>query len=643
MKKIVLLVMGAMMASSVSAKVVLPKFFTDNMVVQQNAVLTVPGVTTPGAKVMVKTDWKGGSASAKADDKGNFKVSMPTPAAGGPYTIIVSDGSGEDVVLSNVLSGEVWLCSGQSNMEMPIKGWGEVINVDEVVATAQHPDIRLLQIKKNTAFAPQTDAEVNMGGWVESTPGTMNFSAIAYLFALQMHNELGVPVGVIDSSWGGTVAEAWTGYDYLQNVSGFENELTAMKNANFSKEVMLSEYKRLENEWWKGVNDAMTGAAFDLAKYQTGKEWGRMPTDKNWEQTVLPGYDGLVWAQFKVTLPQSAAGKQLELHMCAIDNFDKTYFNGKEVGSANSWQTTRSYTVPGKLVKAGENVITMAIIDFDGEGGFRGPDSDMWVKVDGQTVSIAGDWNYKTGCQLSKMPTRPQAIDGPNFPNVLYNAMIHPLQVMPVKGVLWYQGCSNVGRAAQYETLFQALINDWRHLWKKDMPFYFVQLAGYLNPVNVQPNSEWALLRNSQAKALTLPNTGMAVAIDLGNPVDIHPTNKQEVARRLALIALNRDYGKNCEYAAPVCVSSKVENGKMVLKFNGAVKSTSSALTGFIVGDKSGKFAYANALLQADDTVVVSSPLIEEPIVVRYNWADYPGGNLYGTNGLPIAPFATDK
>ena len=635
--------MGTALACGMSAEVVLPQFFTDNMVVQQKSVLTVPGTARPGAKVSVRTDWDGGAASAVADKNGKFQLSLPTPAEpGGPYTMIFSDGSEKDLVLSNVLSGEVWLCSGQSNMEMPIKGWGEVINVDEVVGTAQHPDIRLLQIRKGTAYAPQDDAPVNMGGWVEASPGTMDFSAIAYLFALQLHNELGVPVGVIDSSWGGTFAEAWTGYDYLSTVNGFEDELAALKKSKFDKEALQKDYEEREAKWWQDLNDSAV-PTFDYAKYQTGKDWGKMPVPGPWEDSVLPGFDGIVWLQYRLNLPKEAAGKPLELHMCAIDDYDKTYFNGEQVGMTDNWMAPRSYMVPGNLVKAGENVITVAAIDFSSTGGFYGDPADMYVSAGGKTYSIAGEWSYKAGKNLSDMARRPQPVDGPHFPNVLYNAMIHPLKVMPVKGVLWYQGCNNVGRAEQYEPLFQALIKDWRHLWREDMPFYFVQLAGYLRPVNVQPDSQWAMLRNSQAKALSLPNTGMAVAIDLGNPIDIHPTDKQEVARRLSLIALNRDYGKDCEYAAPVCVNSKAENGKMVIKFNGAVKPTSTALTGFIIGDAEGNFAYANARLQGDDTVVLSSPLIAAPTVVRYDWADYPGGNLYGANGLPVAPFATDK
>lgn len=231
MKRLFLAGMGLCGAMTLGATVTLPKFFTDNMLVQRDATLKIPGKAAPGAKVTFRTDWAEKPFTTKADKEGNFKFEVPTPAAGGPYTMIFSDGTGDDLVLSNVLSGELWLCSGQSNMEYPVKGWTEIYNGDEVVATSQHPDIRLLQVRKNTSLTPLDDAEVNMGGWVESSPATMDFSAIAYLFALRLHDELGVPVGVIDSSWGGTYAESWTGFDYLGGVPGFEDDLASMKKA----------------------------------------------------------------------------------------------------------------------------------------------------------------------------------------------------------------------------------------------------------------------------------------------------------------------------------------------------------------------------------------------------------------------------
>lgn len=466
----------ALACCSIEAEIKLPSFITDNMVVQNNSKLTLTGNTESGKTVEVIPGWDGKTYRGKTDDKGRFSISIPTPASGGPYDLTVKSG---DVTktLYNILSGEVWLCSGQSNMEFPLNGnWASVMDRDIVVATANHPDIRLLQIKHKTAFTPQDDCDVNMGGWAECTPASVaNFSAIAYLFAQEIHGKLKVPVGVIDATWGGTPAEAWTSLGGIEKIEDFEKESDVLKSHAEGKKLMMKEY----------------------------------------------------------------------------------------------------YTS--------------------------------------------------------------------HYPTVLYNAMIHPLSTMPVKGVLWYQGCANVGRAGQYSKLFKTLIRDWRETWKDNLPFYFVQLAGFRKQMNCQPDSEWALLREAQADALELDNTAMAVAADIGNPVDIHPRNKQEVARRLALIALNRNYGYPEVDTAPVCKEMVQRNGRLILKFDGDLYPTSVALTGFIIAGDDGKFSPACGKLIDSRTIELSASGISNPTKARYGWADYPDGNLYGSTGLPIAPFRTDK
>lgn len=442
------------------AKIKLPNYITDNMIVQQNSVMKIVGSAASDSKVTVWAAWDSNPRQTKADKEGKFEISLPTPAAGGPYSIIIADKDSK-VKIGNVLSGEVWLCSGQSNMEFPVEGWSSVMDADHVVSTARNPDIRLLQVKRGTSLAPMDDIEVNMGGWVEAAPNTMDFSAIAYFYAKELRDSLRVPVGVIDATWGGTPAEAWTSSEYLKDIPGFE------------------------------------------------------------------------------------------IHKQQEENRE--------------------------------------------------------------------------------------------CPSVLYNAMIHPLRDFKVKGVLWYQGCNNVGRAKQYEPLFQSLIKNWRNLWGEDFPFYFVQLAGYRTPQAVQPDSEWAALRNAQSKALQLPNTAMASAIDLGNPGDIHPREKQTVAHRLALTALGRDYGFDTNYKAPLCISTKNKGDRIILEFDDDLTATSSAMLGFIVGDINGNFDQAIVKKIDNRTLELYSPLVKKPICARYNWADFPNGNLYSSHGIPVAPFATDE
>lgn len=621
------------------AKVILPNYVTDNMIVQQNITLTISGQAAPNSEVKVFPGWDKGYKTTKTDSNGDFTVSIKTPAAGGPYSMAFEDKDGM-VRLENILSGEVWLCSGQSNMEFSVQGWTTVMDYDREVATAHCPDIRLLQVRKKTAFSPQKDVEVNGGGWQICTSASMaDFSAIAYFFARELSKELNVPIGVIDTTWGGTPAEAWTSAEALGAITGFENELADLKAADYDAEKLNEIYRQKIDNW---MSLAKSGSAnFDKSVMQTGEKWSEITLPGYWEQSSLPGFDGIVWLQRTIDIPADKAGKSLELKFRAIDDEDETYFNGHLVGKGSGFDIPRNYTVPGNMVKQGSNVITIKVSDFGGEGGLAPGIAE--AVVDGLDIHLSGLWQYSIQSDFSKLPPKPTAPQGSSYPSVLYNAMLSPLKNMPVKGVLWYQGCANVGRDEQYAPLFKTLIGDWRKLWGEETPFYFVQLAGFLQPNPVQPDSQWAALRNAQSKALELDNTAMAVAIDLGNPVDIHPKNKQDVAHRLALIALNRDYGKNYVYVAPRCVSVERSGKSLVLKFDAPVKATSSAITGFIIAGADGVFTTATPVAIDDYTLKLSAPSISKPELVRYNWADYPIGNLYGLTGLPVVPFANDK
>lgn len=626
-------------ALGAQGEVTLPNYVTDNMIVQQNSTIKIKGHAAAGSKVTVTPGWgEARPVSVKADKEGRFAVELSTPAAGGPYSMVFADSDGEKRV-ENVLSGEVWLCSGQSNMEMPVQGWTTVMDYDREIATAFHPDIRLQQVRKRTAFAPQEDVEVNMGGWQTCNSASMaDYSAIAFFFARELHEKLGVPVGVIDATWGGTPAEAWTSYEALHGVPGFEGELADLKASGFDGARLRELYGKRLDAW---MAPATAGRVeFDKGKAQ--KEWKTMKAPGYWELSELPGLDGIVWMQRTFDLPADMAGEPLTLNFRAIDDEDVTYVNGVQVGAGSGYDTPRSYTVPASALKAGENVITVRVSDFGGEGGIAPGAAE--AKAGGITIDLSGDWSYLVDTDFSQLPPKPADPSGSSYPSVLYNAMIYPLADMPVKGVLWYQGCANVGRDAQYAPLFKSLIGDWRKLWgKDDLPFYFVQLAGWLQPRAVQPDSQWAALRAAQAQALALDNTGMAVAIDLGNPADIHPKNKQDVAHRLALIALGRDYGGTETYAAPRLSSAKAEGDEMVLTFDGPVHATSTAITGFIIAGKEGKFTTATPRQAGENILRLSAPGVKAPAAVRYDWADFPCGNLYGPTGLPVAPFATDK
>ena len=618
------------------ASIVLPRIYTDNMVLQRNSVVTIPGTAAPGSRVVLKADWLSAPVSAGTDGNGKFTLKLPTPDSGGPYTIVLNDGHGEKV-LQNILIGEVWLCSGQSNMEFPVRGdWARVADADRVVADMGRPALRLLQIKNTTSLTPLDDASVEYG-WVESSPAAESFSAIGYLYGRMLQDSLEVPVGVIDATWGGTTVEAWTPREALKGVPGFEfyYELSGGKD----REAALSETE--VRRTYEATGGNRPAYPFDKSRMQTGKTWGKMPVPSLWEDNALPGFDGIVMMQFELDLPRDAAGKDLLLCLGAVDDMDRTYFNGIPVGSCHIHDLAREYKVDGSLVKAGENVITVEVVDNGGGGGIW---RSSYAVVDGKRYTLDGEWNYSVLSDFSKTGMSYVSPESNNHPMVLYNAMINPLTTLPLAGVIWYQGCQNVGRDAQYEVCFKNMIQGWRKAFDDpDMPFYFVQLAGFLQPVAVQPDSKWALLRYAQSKALDLPNTAMATAVDIGNPIDIHPVNKAEVARRLAIIALDRVYGMKQICEAPAC-TSVVNDGKSVtLTFSGPVKAVGGVATGFIIGDRSGRWESGCSKRIDDRTIRISSPLIDDPVAVRYDWADYPGGNLYGANNLPVLPFATDK
>lgn len=477
--KLTLTAAAMTLSLTAGAKVILPKFFTSRMVLQQNSTVSIPGTTDPQKKVIVSVSWQKQQQEITAGPDGKFTATVTVPEAS-KQALWISFDDGETTLLEDVYAGEVWLCGGQSNMEMPIQGWGCILNYEEERDNANYPLIRFLQVSNQLAFSPQEDTNVNMNGWQPCSPSTAaNFSALAYFFGRALHTNLDIPIGLVYSAWGGTPAESWVSVETAKSVGGFESEVELYESCNFDRDAILA----------------------------------KDPSAEHYQKATLE-----------------------------------------------------------------------------------------------------------------------------------YNAMIYPLRVMPIAGAIWYQGESNVGREKQYTSLFKGLINNWRELWGKDFPFYFVQLAGYMTKVEVQPMSSWAALRWSQKDALELDNTGMATAIDVGDQNDIHPKNKQEVGRRLSLLALKNTYGfTDIIDKAPELKSYSFTNRKAVLTFSGKLTVKDAVLPGgFIMETPNGRFLKGRATLENDSTVSVTGMFIGIPRSVRYNWADFPSGNLYGENDLPVLPFRTD-
>lgn len=631
------------------AEVVLPSIFTDNMVLQQKTEITFYGVATKNKQLTVKTGWNRKEYHAETDEQGKWSLKISTPVAGGPYEITFSDG--DKLQLKNVMIGEVWFCSGQSNMEMPVAGWGKVMNYEQEIAQAAYPSIRLFQVKKNTSLAPLKEVESTMEGWQECSSATVpEFSALAYFYARSLWKELNIPIGVIDCTWGGTPAEAWTSYKTLKQVLGFREELTKMEQLDFDPDRMEMAYNQESSEWQslfskedKGMEE---GKPCWIAPNLSEAQWQDMCLPGYWESKGLKNFDGVVWFRRSFEIPAEWIDKPLKLHLGMIDDEDITYFNGVEVARGSGFMTPRTYTVPAEQVKAGKAVLAIRVSDFGGEGGIHGNTEDFYAEVNGKRISLAGDWKYRVGLSLKGFPPAPVSpTQSSSYPTVLFNAMVKPWTAFPVKGVIWYQGEANVGRAEQYGDLFPALIADWRRQWQNDFPFYFVQLANFMESKEIQPDSEWAALREAQTKALKLDRVGMAVTIDIGLANDIHPKNKQEVGRRLALVALADSYGKKVCSSGPVFQNYTIKGNKMELDFGQGqdgfqIKGT--ILKGFTIAGPDHVFYPAEATVQ-EGKIILSSPKVSVPLAARYGWADNPNCNLYGKNGLPVAPFRTDS
>lgn len=635
--------------SSLNAKVKLPAIFSSNMVLQQQSEVPFRGEASPGKTVKIFTSWNNKTIEIKADVNGKWNATLPTPAYGGPYKIEISDG--KKLVLDNVLIGDVWICSGQSNMEMPLAGWGKVNNYEQEIAAANYPQIRLMHVKRNNSTKELNDFEAQSNGWVSCSPQTIpEFSSVAYFFGRQLHTNLNIPIGLINTSWGGTIAEAWTSAGTLKNMPDFYKPVEAIENSAINNDDAQKKYEQDFATWLKLIENTDKGYLNGKPNWNNVElntsDWKLINIPCTWEDKELPNFDGLVWMRKTIEIPAQWQNKNLSLNLDVIDDNDICYFNGVEIGKTEGWNLQRTYTVPAKLVKSGKAVVVVRIIDTGGGGGIYGDAAKINISLDAANkISLAGDWQYKIGFNIREIPAAPVHWSNPNRPTVLYNAMINPIAPFNIKGAIWYQGESNADRAYQYRELFPLMIKDWRKQWNSNFPFYFVQLANYMKTTDQPEESVWAELREAQLKTLHLENTGMAVTIDIGDAKDIHPKNKQDVGKRLAFIALAQTYKMDIPFSGPIYESYSIEGNSIRIKFKHAEKglktSDNQALKGFAIAGHNHTFQWAKARIEGND-VIVWCDNIEHPVAVRYAWANNPICNLCNEANLPASPFRTD-
>jgi sialate O-acetylesterase len=638
----------------------LTSLFSDHMVLQQKSNVKFWGTDKPNNEITISTSWENESKTI-VDINGHWNVSIGTPSAGGPFKIEIKSNQ-HKIVLNDIMIGEVWLASGQSNMEMTLMGWppNDIINnADEEIAKSSNSKIRMFNVEKQISINPLGDVK---GSWKVSSPEeTKNFSASAYFFAKELFKKLQVPIGIINSSWGGTPAESWTSKKTIDTFNEFKSVTQSINTSDLFKNELkwFSQFKAIgiptTDEQWINLNL--------LDNLIVEKSYN----DSDWEEIQLPGrydnqinggeFNGAVW--FRKNIVIDNLDSDYILTIGAVDDMDETYVNGHKIGGLigmGFWNKKREFKIPKSILKKGNNTIAVRAIDAEGVGEIIGP---MTLSNDNNIkVSLNGNWKYKLIAEIYNNKFYLYGINNIDFnsriktiklnsgvPTVLYNGMINPLVPYTIKGVIWYQGESNVGRADQYENLFPAMIRDWREKWNYDFPFYYVQIAPYQYNINKDSSLDQSQeLREAQRNSLKTKNTGMVVTMDIGNFNNIHPSNKQDIGSRLARLALSNNYSINIVPSGPIFNGLKVIGSKLILEFEnpGSKLISKGDLLGFEIAGADKKYVFANATI-INNQVELYSDKIKNPLYARYAWKDKAVPSLFNLEGLPASSFKYEE
>ncbi len=645
----------------------IPAIFSDNMVLQQQARVPFWGKALPQSKISITASW-GAAAQTKAAPDSLWQAKLKTPKAGGPFEITLQIGASR-IVYKNVLIGEVWLCSGQSNMEMPLAGWppqDTIAGSAQAIQTAQNPNLRLFTVTRAYSHQPQFNC---VGQWQECNPQTAaRFSATAFYFGRKLQAELNIPIGLIHTSWGGTPVQAWTSKSFLAQWDEFKPILANIDasavqilklNDWLNQYPMIDVNQRDAANKWRDLD--FQDAACAQVDYDD-RQWYEMSLPIGWENTEVGNFDGAVWFRKQIEIPASWLNQELVIELGPIDDVDLSFVNGQKVGGYEGdgfWQTNRVYTIPKEWVAAKVLTIAVRVIDSQGGGGLWGKKEQLNLHLPNsdEKISLSGAWKYlpvaeyragkfyvlgASGEVYFARPKLPVALSA-STPTLLYNAMIRPLVPYTIKGAIWYQGEANTGQPELYQILLPLMIENWRADWNLGrFPFYFVQIA----PFDYGSGTPSQRLREAQLLTLKTPKTGMVVTLDIGNPRNIHPANKKDVGERLASWALAKDYGQKLDYSGPLYQSMKVVDNKIVMSFKhtegGLVLKADNQTHHILIAGADQVFKPADVKINGN-RLVVSHPDIKQPVAVRYAWSNMDTATLFNGAGLPASSFRTDQ
>ena len=624
------------------SQVRLPRLISDGMVLQRGDNAKIWGWAADGEKVNINFNGKTYHDTTGSD--GKWAVRLSELKAGGPYSMDID--ASNHITLRNILIGEVWVCSGQSNMDLPMARVEE--RYKDVIAKSKNPAIRRFFVSRRYDFnKPQEDLQ--SGHWESANPeSVLRFTATGYFFAKTLYEKYRIPIGLIHASVGGSPAQSWLSEDALQAFPEHLEIAKKFKDKDYLNQIANKD-KAISDAWYSLLQQKDKGLAdgqklwFDPS--YDASDWKTMNVPGYWADEELGYVNGVVWFRKEINIPAFMIGKPVRLLLGRVVDSDRTYVNGKFVGSVSYQYPPRKYDVPPNLLKKGKSIIVVRVVNNNSRGGFI-LDKPYQLLVAGQTIDLKGKWQYKLGAAMDPLPSK-TFIEWQ--PLGLYNGMIAPLLNYTIKGVIWYQGESNTARPLEYQRLFPAVIADWREKWNQgDFPFLYVQLANFMKAKDWPAESNWAELREAQLKTLDVPNTGMAVAIDIGEWNDIHPLNKEDVGKRLALAAQKVAYGdEKAVYSGPIYKSMRIDGNKIILTFThiggGLVIKRGGELKHFAIAGADKKFVWAKAKIKGNK-IIVWNDRVTNPVAVRYAWADNPDcANLYNREGLPASPFRTDE